>query len=695
MSFARRHIGWWLVVATWLVYTWPLWRETGNSFCGDIALLDLPLRVYGARALRAGWFPTWTEDLAGGMPFFAESNPGMAYPLFLIFVWRPEPKTMDWFLALHYLILGVGMYLLARQNGARPISAAMAACLFMTSWGIRFTHSVPSVVTSWAWQPLSLWLLGAYRNGQRWAIWPFVLSVGIAILAGVPPVVLGTLPLCAGYWLFLCRGVGWREWTRGAMVCALLPLCLAAVQIVPLYGFFRQTNRPGETLQDFAAGTGPPWFIFAPWGFGPPEPQKLEESLRTAWPSHVVYGATFLALSAASWAFWKRPETWYWLGAVALLASVALESPLLNVVHAIPPFSWFGFVGAYLYGAITCMFVLVGMGFSRLETWWCSRPTSGRVKRWGLIAVVGIVLTAAASSGDFRRYLSDGPFYAEFNAEFAADLATWKQQSSHVRLLGPDGPPALKTSLGFWSESAWRQRVAAMAPDYNLIHGVPSINHYRQFSKTVTNARSLEFGQLLLRREPNAFRAAAVTHASLEGPNPPAGYDRIASGSGFFYRSDEPRPPAWMVFDMAYEADGATRCARLAGQDFDPYRTALVETFSIQLDPQPALPAKVEMIPDLKGHKEFQVNTAAQGLLVMSYTYYTQLEATIDGAPATVLPVNHAFCGVVVPAGNHRVSLRYNAWEIHLGLAISAVSLALVLWQIVRHVRLPRSETVA
>lgn len=693
LSFARRQIGCWIVVAIWLVYTWPLWRDSGNAFLGDLAFVDVPTRVYAARALRNGWFPTWTDDLLGGIPLFTESQAGIAYPLFGLMLLNPEPKGHDWFLAAHYLIIGLGTYLLARQNGVRSASAGLAATLYMTCWGLRYTHSAAAMFTAWVWQPLSLWLLGKYFAGQRAALWLFMIVVAAALLAGAAAVAISTLPLCVGYWLYQSWNRRWLSWLPDAVLCALVPLGLAAVQIIPLYGYFLQSTRYEQVFEELASGTAPPWYIFAPWGFGPAEPQNLEEPPRAAWPGQVVYVATVIGFAVAVAGIWRRREAWFWLAAAALFVSITMETPLLRLVGSIPPFSWFRYASAYIWAAMTCAYLLAGMGFSRLETWCCDRRQSRWPSlNWAFAAVMALLLACVVVSADFRRYLSDGPFYTEFNPALAGDLASWNERHGHIRILGPEPPPASEKSIGSWSEAAWRERVAALAPDHNLLHDVPSINHYMQFTGTVTNKRLFEVGQLLLRREPNAFRAAAVTHLSLEGANPPLGYDRIASGSGFFYRSAEPRPPAWMVFDAAYEADRATRCARLAGQDFDPYRTALVETPLVQLDPQPALPATVEMIPDLKGHKEFQVNTAAQGLLVMSYTYYTQLEATIDGAPATVLPVNHAFCGVVVPAGDHRVAILYNPWEIYLGLAISAATLTLVLWRIVRLFRLQQDS---
>lgn len=685
LNFFQKHLGWLLLVGVWIVYTWPLWFDAGNAYLGDLALVDVPGRVYAARAIRAGWFPAWTDALLGGVPLFAESQASMAYPLFLLFVLFPEPKTGDWFLAVHYLLFGLGMYLLARQQGANRVGAGLAAVLFMTGWGLRYTHEAAAILSAWSWQPLSVWLLGEYGRGRRAALWPLAFSVGMSLCACPAVVVLSTFHICAAYWLFRCGRIGWPERTKAALACSVLSIGLAAVQIVPLYGYYRESNRRSKGFEELAAGTAPPWFIFAPWGVGPQEPQNLDERPRSAWPAHAMYAVEVVALAAGAAGFWRRKEVRFWWGVLAYMLLLGMESPLLSLVGSIPPFSLYRYAGGYLWGAQTCTFVLIAFGISRIADWWSTASAGWPRGNWLPGICVAIVLGAALVSGNFRRYLSDGPFYSEFNPTLAHELANWKNQQGHIRVLGPGPPPAPIHSIGSWSEAAWRDRAAALAPDHNLIHNIPSINHYMQFSGTVTNKRLFELGQLLLQRNPNAFRAAAVTHLSLEQADPPPGYERIPSGSGFFYKCQEPRPPAWMVFQTQQIDEPAARIEQLTRDDFNPFQTAIVETALPALDEQPAAAPAVEMIPEIRGHKEFQVNSAARGLLVMSNTYFTQMRATIDGAPAPVVPVNHAFCGVVVPPGEHLVVLSYDPWEIYLGLAISAASLALVAWQVMRH----------
>lgn len=69
--------------------------------------------------------------------------------------------------------------------------------------------------------------------------------------------------------------------------------------------------------------------------------------------------------------------------------------------------------------------------------------------------------------------------------------------------------------------------------------------------------------------------------------------------------------------------------------------------------------------------------------------------ATVDGRPADVVRVNHAFAGIRVPAGEHRVEVRYEAPGLRSGAIVTALAAAVTLGLLVvrRRVRGP-AETL-
>jgi uncharacterized membrane protein YfhO len=50
---------------------------------------------------------------------------------------------------------------------------------------------------------------------------------------------------------------------------------------------------------------------------------------------------------------------------------------------------------------------------------------------------------------------------------------------------------------------------------------------------------------------------------------------------------------------------------------------------------------------------------ACTGMVILSDTFFPGWRAYVDGVPARIYEVNEAMRGVVVPAGDHKLTMRY------------------------------------
>lgn len=75
-----------------------------------------------------------------------------------------------------------------------------------------------------------------------------------------------------------------------------------------------------------------------------------------------------------------------------------------------------------------------------------------------------------------------------------------------------------------------------------------------------------------------------------------------------------------------------------------------------------------------------EVETPRAAALVITDSYRSGWTATVDGLDAEILPAFVAFRSVTVPAGSHRVELRYRSPGLKAGVLVSLVTLVFVVW---------------
>jgi hypothetical protein len=131
-------------------------------------------------------------------------------------------------------------------------------------------------------------------------------------------------------------------------------------------------------------------------------------------------------------------------------------------------------------------------------------------------------------------------------------------------------------------------------------------------------------------------------------------------------------PLARMFYDLDVVADPAQRVARL--QDHYPLLERAIVEEPIGGLAKPDNPPAVEVMSREQTRVEVGVQSGADGLLVLADPWYPQWRVEVDGKPAELLRVDHAFRGVRVPAGRHEVVFTYQDRAMWLGAALTLVT---------------------
>ncbi|MGH7896172.1 MAG: hypothetical protein ACREQL_15995, partial [Candidatus Binatia bacterium] len=159
---------------------------------------------------------------------------------------------------------------------------------------------------------------------------------------------------------------------------------------------------------------------------------------------------------------------------------------------------------------------------------------------------------------------------------------------------------------------------------------------------------------------------AFVTAAGLE-PRPLLG-TRLT-----LYENRRALPRAYVVYRARRAPPPAELLAAIADESFDPLVESYVEGdpgFTLADDP-PTRGEAAHIAVDGEGAVEVDATLARAGLVVLADAFYPGWRATVDGTPGRILPTNHLFRGVPVPAGVHRVRFEYRPTSVVLGAVAS------------------------
>lgn len=216
-------------------------------FFRDLNTYFYPLRFALWKAFNAGELPLWNRHFAMGFPVLADFQSGVFYPPHLLFLFLPFFAAIRLVYVFHYLVAGIGGYLLWRHwNYPRYLSIA-GALLFalggtMVSLINLLNHFQAAVWLPWA---ILFWERFLQRKSwRRFVVLAAVLS--IQFLAGSPEiygmtVILLFLDVTRTQELDIQNGV-WRKlgWLTAAN---FVVVAVAAIQVLPTIELVLQSRR--------------------------------------------------------------------------------------------------------------------------------------------------------------------------------------------------------------------------------------------------------------------------------------------------------------------------------------------------------------------------------------------------------------------------------------------------------------------
>lgn len=388
---------------------------------GDLVSLYFPGYAFAAEQIQNGTIPLWNPYLNTGMPFAADVQMGLFYPLnwILFLLFDIDYVQLEWLLIAHYWLASAFTYIFLRDIGLRRLGSLVGAVVFAFC-GFMTAHlgHMPMILVA-TWLPLELLFLrrALITKGPAGWAWSIAagLSMAVALLAGHVQIFAYGMLAAGILWLYLffsregpdmrgsVRGIlrGVAPWVLKGAVALLVALAVAAVQLLPSLELSNYSSRAEvsyEEASEFAAqpvsllnlflprvyGNSPTTYSFGPW--------QTTENWSYA-------GVVTLALAAAGVVF-RRTRM---VGFFALLVALAFITMVgdLSIVGAwlykfLPGFSKLRDAGRILELLGFGLAGLAGYGLDALVSAFGGNQAQRRSAMWWLVGLAGALLIVAA-----------------------------------------------------------------------------------------------------------------------------------------------------------------------------------------------------------------------------------------------------------------------------------------------------------
>lgn len=709
---------------------------SANALVRDPPTQFLPWQTLVRDQFTSGCLPLWNDGALSGQPLLANDQSAPFSP----FTWLAMPFSPAIGLSLAMLaklwVAGLGMAMLLRLLGCRGVAMvaggiAYATSSFMVVW-LAWPHTAVAAILPWA-VAAAEWYL---QRGTRLAICALAAAIGLQFVGGH-----AETSLHLGVGLAVYCGVRWaldsRDWRRliGLVEGTVVGVLLGAVQVLPFLSALQVSTLAADRAASHAgaAHLAPTellsWLV--PNASGNPgtdgrlgPPPNYNEATGFA-------GVAMLALAPlGTVSLWLRKRSQVVaLLAVALVAGGVVYGPLSSLAGRLPLLS----VSNNARMTVLLCLAVTALGAVGLQA---VQERVSRGKRWRVAGELALTVGGGATA----LLVAGGLLLAVH----LAGNRPWPGTSYHSLLFWAGmAALALVSAVGFVASAllAGNGRLAAAGLGFLvLVEGCLFAVPYEPRSAADGAVPTSSVTTWLTQHAGGAQIAATDTALvpntpSLYGLHDVRSYDVVRdwrsrafwSAADPRYRDDflvtvlgQPRP-SWLALagvqylvtaggalpgtTPVFSADGLTVSTVPGAMPFAwasptwstaPGPAAARARLVADLKAAPVIeglrassnvaagPAAVSVLTRQPGEVDLRAVASSEQAVVIQQSFADGWTATIDGRPATVHPADVQFQAVLVPAGDHRVSLRYlprsvveGAWLSGLGLALLGLSFGL------------------
>ncbi len=686
-----------------------------NQIWEDLIEFLYPLRNFAAVSLREGRIPFWCPYIFGGMPFLAEPQTAIFYPLNLIFALFVRNghlpyRILELQVVLHFFIAGALMYIVLRAKKLSNWASFSGAVVFTFSAFLVFHVIHGNIINTVAWFPGLFYLMERAFDHPRLRETAFYsLGLFFVSLAGYPQLIVYWILFQGFYFL-------WRIGTERTLIISRTAVMFISVGLFYLLWMWQLkstsfmvnfTERKVLTFSASAENSIPllqlPQRLFLPEFFGmihqniSPPPYFWGGPSWGFWETAIFVGLTSLLLAAIALQVRLKDKRIVFFGVSAVLAIIlaAGKYGLLYwiIYKLIPPIRRFRIPPRFASFLSLSVAILAAYGFDSLQ------QVKTNTLKW-ILKLLAVAIIVGFSIVLFSLNTPSTPV--------GLVKRTYMLRSS-VRLIAV----SLILILIFWSMLKGVKRFVYLIPVIIFIE-LYSFGHIFPLSDIDAESYYSEANlPRFIRQDKGVYRI------NIRKKNTPPllprnigpvigreivdGYEVLRLDRYARLYSNIPRPIFFDLLDVKYFVEDNKKPKYAAfklnedrlGRGFfvknvkvlpedsilkrfengwQGYRdTALVESdiFTHSFSDS----ASIKIINVKGGDLKARITAKNTAFLVLSEVWFPERKVFIDGKETPVYPVDLSLMGVVIPKGKHTLELKYVPDSFRKGMLLTILGL--------------------
>jgi hypothetical protein len=722
-----RKSAYWMVVLT-IVVLLSYWKIVFTKQFSILWQWEMVSQYYAWATYAATWVqngivPLWDPFRFGGNSFIGEMQTGLFYPFKLALYLAPfdqngllSERAFNLFYVFSHWLAAVLMFGLVRHLKLGNIPALIAGICFGLGGSVQRTAWM-NILDAMPWLPLTvLFVLRAFESRRTYMQWTNACAAGLALgmtwLAGslhiflMDAIAVATL---VGY-LWLAKGEDRSVFSavKVLVAVALIAILFGAVQLLPSLEYARLAYRwvggdaPIQSFQRIS------YSLLAPYAFGPQSIFAFVlgdvDAGKSDWTPYFGVLPLLLGIIGA-WRYWALPLVRYLtaLAAMALVYSWASLSLLHGVMYLVPYLDMAREADRFIYLTHFGMAVLAGFGAQSLFE---DRKPGEAVLPHALLSVlkwvvIGFAALLTAASLQFPISISEKTYLSFFFLAAAYGLLLSVQRARRAEglkwlvvfviawdLYSFDGMIQHKSDMQKANTDALAQLVydRKLADFIKAQPGMPRVHFDVENSPNIGNAYGVPLTWAMSATMLVDYSAGfgsrpqhdllGVRYLVRRKDTPFAGTPVYGDEFWNVYENPSALPRAWVVHRVELDVSGDHPPQRLLDSSFDPRHTAIID--------QPLETAFEDDLSETAGsvrwltyepnRLELEVDTGADGMLVLGEVFYPGWSADVAGSPAKIYRANGFLRAIPVTKGVHRVSVRYEPASVRWGALLTLMT---------------------